>query len=89
MKGENNELAMAYSKKDEENRQLRDQLQEYERKHKATSKGGKEASKYKKACKEKEREIKALKADINNHKIQNEDFRQKIEELVKKSAGPG
>jgi len=61
MKNENNELAVAYSKKDEENRQIRDLAGDLERKAKKSGAHVKEINKVKKVVKEKEKELKLAK----------------------------
>ena len=45
---------------------------------------GKEGTKVKKSLKEKEKENNKLKAEIGQLKVQVEDYRNKIDELIKK-----
>jgi septal ring factor EnvC (AmiA/AmiB activator) len=60
MKAQNEELAIAYGKKDEENRQLAQIAVDFEKRQKKASAATKEASKLKKSIKDKEKEIKKI-----------------------------
>ena len=55
-----------------------------EKKHKKSASSGKEASKLKKLVKAQEKEFTKVKVELSNQKALNEDYRAKIEELVKK-----
>ena len=64
MKGENNELAMAYSKKEDESRQLREVAIELEKKWKKSLATSKEANKIKRTVKEREKELSKLRQEL-------------------------
>ncbi|CDW71575.1 UNKNOWN [Stylonychia lemnae] len=84
LRTENSELANAYSKKEDENRQLRDIFADMEKKTKKVIQNTKEASKLKKTIKSQDKDIKRLTAEVSAQKQLNEDYRNKIEEMIKK-----
>ncbi len=57
LRNENQELALAYQKRDEESRQLRDIAGEFERKMKKYQAASKETRAYKRQCKDKDKEL--------------------------------
>ena len=60
-------------------------IQQNEQRQKKAVSAGKEKLKLKKIIKEKERENQKVKLELQNQKVQNEEYRVKIEELVKKN----
>jgi sugar-specific transcriptional regulator TrmB len=68
---------MALQSKDEETRQVTDIL---DRQKKALMK---DHAKMKKTVKDKARELLRVKGELNVQKVQNEDYRSKIEEMVR------
>lgn len=76
LRGEGQQLALTLNQREEELRQARDQQERQK-------KGGKDAAKVRKALKERERETGRLRQELAAQKAQNEEFRAKIEELIR------
>lgn len=84
LRSENGELAQAFSKKDEENKQMRQIFQEIQQKQKKHLSHAKEASKLRKQAKAQEKDIKRLTGELSQQKQLNEEFKARIDELVKR-----
>lgn len=77
LRGHNNELAGALAARDAEIGQLRE-LVERQRKS-----GGKEASKLKRAVKDKDRDLLKLRTELQSSKLAAEEYRYKLEDAVR------
>jgi predicted RNase H-like nuclease (RuvC/YqgF family) len=77
LRNENQELALALNQRDEEIRQLRE-LQEKQKKGVS-----KEVSRLKRTVKEREGTMMKLKGELTVQKTQNEEYRAKIEDLLR------
>lgn len=64
LRSENTELANAYSKKEDENRQLREMLNDLEKKTKKAIESGKAQAKLKKTIKTQDKEVKKLQTEV-------------------------
>lgn len=84
IRNENSELANAYQKKEDENRQLREIFADIEKKQKKALSNAKEAAKLRKQLRTAEKQLKKANAELQQQKTVNEEYRLKIEDMVKK-----
>ena len=77
LRNENNEILLAFSQKDQEIMQLKEIIE------RSKKNGSKDAGKLKQAVKNKNREMVRLRGELNIQKMQNEEYRAKIEDMVK------
>lgn len=77
LRGENNDLAKTLNQRDMEILQLRDI---FEKSKKGPSK---DAQKLKRILKDKEKDVSKMRDELKNQRSQNDEFRNKIEELVR------
>eukprot|EP00347_Sterkiella_histriomuscorum_P007882 403347201 len=88
LRQDNTQLAMIFNQKDMELNQIREVLNQHEQKSKSSKLGqGKELIKVKGQLKDRMRDIKSLRDQLNTQKLQNEELRVKIEEMTKKNLG--
>lgn len=66
--------------------QLAQIIQDTERRFKKASASNKESAKFKKISKAQDRELNKMKQETNNLRLQNDDYKTKIDELIKKQA---
>ena len=95
MQAENQEMSVALQKKDEENRQLAELVQDMERRMKKAQAASKSNQRFKRDVKDKEREAHKMRKDIIDLKQQNEALTIKNKDLsvnkasaLRVSAGP-
>ena len=77
LRNENNEILIAFAAKDQEIMQLKDIIE------RSKKNGSKDTSKLKLAVKNKNRELVRLRGELNVQRVQNDEYRSKIEEMVK------
>lgn len=77
LRNENNEILIAFATKDQEIMQLKDIIE------RSKKNGSKDTSKLKLAVKNKNRELVRLRGELNLQRVQNDEYRSKIEEMVK------
>ena len=80
MQQENSELSLALQKKDEENRQLAELVQDMERRMKKAQASSKTNLRFKKDVRDKEREAHKMRKDIIDLKAQNDDLSSQVRE---------
>ena len=80
MQNENADIAQALTKKDEENRQLAELIQDMERRMKRAQAASKLNSKAKKELKDKDREVNKIRKEIIDLRHQNMNMQQQIKE---------
>jgi len=88
MQTENANISQALNKKDEENRQLAELVQEMERRMKKAIAAKKEGSKFKKETSEKEKEISRLRKEVIDLKHANTGLNAQIKELKEAKPTP-
>ena len=72
MQSENNDINMAFVKKNEENRQLAELVQDMERRMKKAQSSNKTNMKFKRELRDKEKEVNRMRKDMIELKSQNE-----------------
>lgn len=95
MQQENSEISVALQKKDDENRQLAELVQDMERRMKKAQANSKSNLRFKRDCRDKEKEAHKMRKDIMTMRQQNDELKVIVKDVkatnkqdLRRSAGP-